>query len=41
MTKQEAEMMFYGFGWTHPMEKSPDYDGGKTFSQFEDEDLIV
>ena len=42
LTKQEAEIQFYGFGWKHPMEKSPDYDDGKTFSQFEeDEDLIV
>lgn len=41
LTMQEAEVQFYGFGWTHPMEKSPDFIGGKTFAQFEDEDLIV
>jgi DNA polymerase III alpha subunit len=39
---QEAENEFYGFSWKHPMENSPDFDGGKTFSQFEDdEDLIT
>lgn len=39
---QAAESLYYGFGWSHPIEKSPDYDGDRTFSQFEiEEDLIV
>lgn len=38
---QMAEIRYYGFGWTHFIEKSPDYDGDKNFSQFDDdEDLI-
>jgi DNA polymerase III alpha subunit len=39
---QAAELQYYGFGWTHFIEKSPDYDGDKNISQFdEDEDLLV
>jgi hypothetical protein len=37
---QVAEVQYYGFGWTHFMEKSPDYDGDKTFFQFDDEELL-
>ncbi len=32
--KEEAEKQFYGFIWTHPLEKSPDYRGGHTFEAF-------
>jgi len=37
-----AEAKYYGFGWNHPLEKSRDFDGNKTFSQFEEQsDLLV
>ncbi len=32
--KEEAEKQFYGFIWTHPLEKSPDFKGGHTFEAF-------
>jgi DNA polymerase III alpha subunit len=32
--KEEAEKQFYGFVWTHPLEKSPDYKGDHTFESF-------
>ena len=37
---QEAEVEYYGFGWGHYLEKSPDYDGERTFSSFEDESKL-
>lgn len=30
-----AETIWYGFGWVHPLEKSPDYKGGWTFEVFQ------
>jgi hypothetical protein len=38
---QVAEGKYYGFGWDHFMEYSPDYDGGMTFERFEDESKLV
>ena len=28
---EESETAYYGFLWTHPLERSPDYEGGMTF----------
>ena len=36
-----AEAKFYGFGWDHPLEDSPDFDGGRTFTQFEEQSDLV
>jgi DNA polymerase III alpha subunit len=36
-----AEGLYYGFGWDHVLEYSPDYQGGMTFSRFEDESKVV
>lgn len=33
---EESEKAFYGFIWTHPLEKSPDYDH-RTFERFRNE----
>ncbi|RDJ35291.1 MAG: hypothetical protein DWQ19_10780 [Crenarchaeota archaeon] len=39
---QVAESEFYGFSWDHLLESSPDYQGGWTFSEFdEDETKLV
>jgi len=39
---QMAETQFYGFSWDHLLETSPDYQGGRTFSDFdEDETAFV
>ena len=32
--EQLAEYKFYGFGWIHPLQNSPDFDGNKTFDHF-------
>jgi len=31
---EESQKQYYGFLWTHPLEKSPDYEGGLTFEDF-------
>jgi hypothetical protein len=28
-----SELAYYGFGWNHMLEKSPDYEGGYTFAE--------
>lgn len=38
---QAAEEQFYGFAWDHIIEYSPDYDGGRTLDQFEDETKLT
>lgn len=30
-SREECEKLFYGFMWQYPIERSPDYDGDKTF----------
>jgi DNA polymerase III alpha subunit len=37
---EESEKAFYGFIWTHPLEKSPDYEA-LTFERFRTEELII
>ncbi|MHA2043732.1 MAG: helix-hairpin-helix domain-containing protein [Candidatus Thorarchaeota archaeon] len=36
--KIEAETKYYGFGWDHPIEKSPSYEEGRTFYQFDEKE---
>jgi hypothetical protein len=36
-----AESHYYGFGWDHVLEYSPDYEGGLTLARFEDETKLV
>ncbi len=31
---ESSERQFYGFLWTHPLERSPDYEGDMTFESF-------
>ncbi len=31
---EECETQFYGFLWHHPLRKSPDYEGNRTFEMF-------
>lgn len=38
---EESESQFYGFLWTHPLQKSPDYKGNLTFDSFREQKLIV
>jgi hypothetical protein len=39
---QMAEQQFLGFSWDHLLETSPDYQGGRTFSDFdEDENAFI
>jgi hypothetical protein len=38
---EESEKAFYGFLWTHPLEKSPSYEGHMTFEDYRNEQLIV
>jgi DNA polymerase III alpha subunit len=40
-SQEESEKTFYGFLWQHPLERSPDYDGGMTFEDFRSENLLV
>lgn len=35
---QFAENEFYGFSWKHLLESSPDYQGGRTFSDFDEDE---
>lgn len=35
---QFAESEFYGFSWNHLLESSPDYQGGRTFSDFDEDE---
>lgn len=40
--KIEAEALYYGFSWHHPLEDSEDYDPDRTFSRFDlDDDLEI
>jgi hypothetical protein len=32
--REAGEKQYYGYLWTHPLEKSPDYKGGHTFEAF-------
>lgn len=42
MPIEMAEAQFYGFAWRHPLEKSPDYEAGTGFYQFDlEEDLLI
>ena len=36
-----AEEAYYGFSWVHEMEYCPDYDGGRNFEQFNDENTVT
>lgn len=40
-TIDAGEKAFYGFLWTHPLEKSPDYEGNMTFEAFRIENVSV
>ncbi len=35
---QMAENQFYGFSWDHLLETSPDFQGGRTFSDFDEDE---
>lgn len=37
----EAEFEYYGFGWTHVLEKSPDFDPERTFEIFNDDTILT
>lgn len=32
--EEECETLYYGFLWHHPLRKSPDYEGNRTFEMF-------
>lgn len=36
----ELERRHYGFSWDHPLQKSPDYSGGHSFSCFKEDESI-
>lgn len=36
-----AEAAYYGFGWKHPLEFSPDYSGNRTLDQFKDANIAA
>ncbi len=40
-SQEESEKAFYGFLWTHPLEKSPDFDGGQTLESFRVDNVSV
>jgi hypothetical protein len=33
---EECENQYYGFLWNHPLKKSPDYEGNRTFETFKE-----
>lgn len=37
----EIEKKYYGFSWQHPIEKSPDYIGEKSFNIFKDDETVL
>lgn len=37
----EIEKKYYGFSWQHPLEKSPDYLGERSFNRFKDDETIL
>jgi DNA polymerase III alpha subunit len=38
---EDAERQYYGFLWHHPIESSPDYDGGNTFENLRADESII
>jgi hypothetical protein len=38
---QEAEQQFYGFCWDHLLETSPDFQGGRTFADFDEDETTA